>query len=195
MEERRRSLTQLEEEARRFFQRHGREGYRALGLVAWSNFSGALQRQDGPTANAWGMGILEEANRTGLVGESGDWKDGSWLVLRMLYMQGWATLLQHTTPVDTLLLPLERSTIPKWKAEAHADWGTLPWEARLRYASEAYSVDPSYPVHFVRGMIFSRSGLFQQALAEMTLSLERGEGVSVASEWMNALRQTGLEVP
>ena len=190
LEQKRRVTTQLEERARRFHQQHGAAAYRALGMKAWSNFSRSLQGQDPDGTVAWGGGIVEEASRTGLRDDKGQWKEGSWLLLRMLFIQGWSAVLRHSIPVDTLMHPLERQTIPKWKAEAHQDWVSLPWKSRLRYATEARKLDPSYPVHFIRGMIFSRAGLFPQALTELELATERKERVKGLEGWLKALRRT-----
>ena len=111
-----------------------------------------------------GANLMEEVRRAGLVDAEGIWGQGSWLVVRMLFMARWSAVIQQIAPADLVLDPLERKVIPAWKAEAHADMKSPNLQARLSHALAAAQLNPDYPVHLIQGILYLKYGLMDQAV-------------------------------
>lgn len=182
----RKTLTQLEAQSSTFFRQHGALAFRAAGLRAWHRMAEALRTSDQAEQRAFGGDMSEELDRAGLR-ENGEWKSGAWVVLRMLYVYRWSRLIHQAAPGDVVLHPLERRTIPAWKAEAHGDSHSPKLEARLQYAAEAGALDASYPTPFVQGILYARYGFMDQALPLLKRGIDAYPELSIWAEQIGRL--------
>lgn len=186
----REALTRLESLAKTYYYRHGAKGYRAAGVRLWNLYANALSTgRESDEAKSLGGAMGDEAGRAGLLDTDGEWKPGSWLILRMLYMKRWSVLIHQWAPGDTVLAPLERSLLPKWKAEAHADAGSPDLKTRLDYVMEAKALDSEYPDSHVRGILFARYGLEKSALEWLRRAAEESPDDTLLRKKVNQIER------
>jgi len=196
----RESYTQLEQKAHGYYGTRGRDQYRGLGLHLCEQFETALEAfltdvRGGRVSIAEGYDVsvhpsatvlhglagtmLRDALRTGLVDISGQMTPEALIVMRYLFLTRWAKLVREITPEATLLSGLETITLWKWKIEAHAQ---LSLNERLEYVDRVLKVNSSYPIHHVKGILFWRFGLGEEALLEMSLAVSQNpESVELVS--------------
>ena len=191
------ALTRLEEDAGIVLKREGTGAYRSIGLRLWRDLAQGLQDENNEVIRSLGANLMEEVRRAGLVNAEGAWGNGSWLLVRMLFMARWSTVVQQITPADLVLHPLERRVIPAWKAEAHADMTSPDLQARLRHARDAAQLNPSYPLPLVQGILYLKYGLMDQAvplLKQGAEGLPEGDLMKVQVKRLERLLRVADEV-
>lgn len=183
------ALMETRERLRLLLQRyariHGVPRFHALGLVFRDRFVGALRALltavrarreraslyllNHPLATEtadfrkWAGGYLEQALRSGLVGEDGTIPDAAERVPGLFFLVRWFYWLHPVTDYTFQLSDDELAAFWAWKVEQSLH---LSLERRFQLVQQIERIRPDYPAGYVRGVLLAREDRWAAAYKE-----------------------------
>ena len=191
-----------------FVAKHGEKGFVALGTYMARNFRGRLKTvakglaaaqdesaadwianhnddADIHAARALSGQFLEKALGAGILRAGAGTDEDQLLVAGLLWLQRWLQLAGPSARVQALAGD-ELALVLKWKVEAAEH---LPLKRRIELCNVVTDLDPDYPGHFVQGIVYATAGRRAEAEASFTASLQAGEEMPAAEDWLLFLRR------
>ncbi|MGM0576737.1 MAG: hypothetical protein ACQEXJ_13490 [Myxococcota bacterium] len=148
----------------------GDEAYMGLGQTLADDFVRALGRGDVDAMERVGGTFVTHLRAAALIDASRDVRGGAEPIVPIAFVIRWAQVVRDERPTTTLVTPLERRLLLRWKLAANP---LVRHERRLRIAAQLRRVGTEYPVTEAlaaraadEGLWGEAASLYREALAE-----------------------------